>query len=945
MTLRYARMLRSICVCLSLTAVGSLAQPALGDGRSPELTSQPAPPRITYPHGPLKGLSTSIAWMGDVHEAYEVRITRENSPGSATVWESGEIAGQKSHVTTPVLPGKLRLWAFVRLRNAVGWSDWSSGVPVETPASPQVRVLSPADAGRARAPETAVEWQVETNSEVRSQQIAVDGGASIELEPGERSYRISGLTEGVHRVELRVSDESGDSVDAAALYVYRPVQAAPAELFTLDLSVLGNVNVAKPDQAADAFGTLHLVGVLQGIVNRERPRLYVNYTTVDSFWLDRIREPGGYLEHSSLTPLVTIEDAVRKFRDEIEGAVVWDPKLPCTSNIASTICGCENLLPMMFDERPDSLYGRLVLGGSRLNVVHNLVGMFSGEGKLPGTDINSTGSAKCDAYLWAKMNYIDSGKCDPTEIGYYCDAFWLNAPQDMSLDNVGLTNHDFLVARRGFICDLDVWPDEAPRDDPNQRAGLDRETLLQILQSCHDKAAGKMIHFCGFTPWAMKYTNVGNAGGKHDAVPTEWETAQLASAYNCFVDADAIGYVGMANASVYSHCELPDRLVQNPPPTRDELEAKGYLDADGNLAPLNFVYHYLGDYDSAAWMYHRLPELWQNPVRGKIASGWAFNPNLVERLPVAFDWVYRTKSPVDYFIAGDSGAGYTNPTQLLPPREPSANPSGAQAWVKHNTPYYRTLNYSITGFLINGFCGRLTRESNEIYLPFSGDGIMTQLHWMPEDAKHDHMLSGMPVAGMKQDITAPVDVVVEAILKHGRPDQTTFLSFRSILVGPDWIQTVNDRIRSERPDCRFEPVDPYTYFYLLRHSLGGRNECRATYTFDTMPARVNAGQNVRVTVGLRNDGWDNWCASGSDAVVLHASFGSRVDGVDVPLPTDVEPGEGTAVTFDLTAPGAPGRYDFRLDLRRGIDGYFGDEGDMPWQRTVAVGQEAGKETR
>lgn len=895
----------------------------------------PDTPRITFPYGAIDALSTSIAWMGDAHDACEVVIATGETPDGPAVWRSGVTQTADSHINTPVLPANARLRAFVRLRRDSEWGSWSQGVDFRTASSPVIRLISPQHAGRARAPELRAVWSIEAEDEVTAQRVSIGGGAAIDVAPGEREAVVR-VDEGVHTLTLEVTVDGSVHSRQSTFHVYNPAQESPANLHTLDLTYLQTVDVKDPREAADAWDILHIAAVLQGLANRHRPRLYINYTRVDPFWLEKIREPGGYVEHCTLVPLSGIEAAIERFAEVVKGAVVWDPEVPATSNVASTICGVEGLLPVRRDQVSGSIYDRLILNGPKLRVVHDLTGKFTGRGTIPDSDRDSTGSPKCDAYLWAKTRYLDTAQCNPRLIGYYCDAFWLRHPEDMSLDNVGLSNHDFVVARRGFFCDLNVWPDEAPRDEPDQRHGLDRETLVEVLVSCSKAARGSTIHFAGFTPWAMKYTTHGNAGGTHDAVPTEWETAHLASTCSAYMDADAIGRVGMANASVFAHCKLPDRLLQNPPPTRRDLEAKGYIDAEGRIAPLNFIYHYLGDYDSAAWLYSRLPELWNNPVRGQVPSGWAFNPNLVDRLPVAFDWCYRTAAPGDYFVAGDSGAGYVNPTDLLPPRDPSGLPSGAQAWIDHNVEYYRRLNYSITGFLINGFRGELTDESNALYRSFSGDGVMTQLQWMPRDRKHDHLLDEMVVAGMKQDITAPIDIVVEAMLKHGRPGETQFLGFRSILEGPDWIRTVNERVRAERPDCRFEPIDPYTYFYLLKHSLGGAIEMRATYTFDTAPAEASAGETLTITAGLRNDGWDTWHAAGDGAAKLHAGFTGRAEGVLVPLRHDVCPGEGVVVTFEIGAPESPGTHALSFEMVRGHDGYFGDANDMPWQAKVVI---------
>lgn len=794
---------------------------------------------------------------------------------------------------------------------------------------PSVKITYPYHAGRAKGPDVTVTWSAEN---VGLQQISIDGHEYIDVPADRRSHTISNLREGVHTVRVLVNQTREAS---ATFYVYIPVQLHACKLYTLDLRRLRRPNPDDPIQTTESFDTLHCVACLQGIVNRQQPQLYIYYGDADLFWLDKMRAKGAYLEHVELTPLESIEEAIFTFADSIKGAVVWDPNVPSTSNVASTICGVDDLVPVRHDPTPGSLYDRLIINGPKIKIVKDLVGKFNGTGTIPDSNRPSTGSAKCDSYLWAKMHYIDTGKCNPGLIGYWCDAFWLKSPKDMGIDNVGLPNHDFAVARRGFICDLHCWGDEAPRDDPDQRVGLDLETLEEILAACAKANKGRMIHFAGFTPWAMKYTDHANAGGKHGGVPTEWEMVRVTTSYNCFTDADAIGPVDMANASVFQHYPLPDRLVQNRPPTRTELEKKGYIESNGKVAPLNFVYYYLGDYDSAAWMYNRLPGIWTNPVRGKIPSGWAFNPNLIERAPMIFDYCYETRTPLDFFVAGDSGAGYVNPTNLLHPRKPSGLPSADAAWIEHNIRYFNRLNYSITGFLINGFCGELTDEANRMYAHFSADGVMTQM-WMPRDKKQDHLLDGMPVAHMKQDLGMTPEISAKEIIKHGRPGETAFLAFRTILESPDWIKTVNELIRRLRPDCRFEPVDPYTYFYLLRHHLGGRNEMRATYTFDTMPAEVKAGKTVALRAGVRNDGWETWSKSGNDAVVLTARFGDRGESVATPISHDVKPGEGTVIEMKLTAPPTRGEYRFTLELRRGADRWFGDAGDLPWSKQVRV---------
>jgi len=106
-------------------------------------------------------------------------------------------------------------------------------------------------------------------------------------------------------------------------------------------------------------------------------------------------------------------------------------------------------------------------------------------------------------------------------------------------------NHDYVVRAGGFVWDLSPWSDEAPQDDPNQPLGTDFNTLKAILLSAYNAAGGDdMIHVAGFVPWVYKYTSH-PGGSQHEPVPSEWQYARIASAYNAYMDADAAGISGM----------------------------------------------------------------------------------------------------------------------------------------------------------------------------------------------------------------------------------------------------------------------------------------------------------------------------------------------------------------------------------------------------------------
>ena len=143
--------------------------------------------------------------------------------------------------------------------------------------------------------------------------------------------------------------------------------------------------------------------------------------------------------------------------------------------------------------------------------------------------------------------------------------------------NSTLANHDFYISHRSFFFDLGMWGDEASVDDPSQKPGTDVVTLKAILKSMYQHGGDRIFTVGGFVPWPWKYCDSAGAGGKHGAVASEWEYAHILSGYNAIMDADAIGYSGLANASFYQHFPLKNRYHQNPKPTVADLKARGQI--------------------------------------------------------------------------------------------------------------------------------------------------------------------------------------------------------------------------------------------------------------------------------------------------------------------------------------------------------------------------------
>ena len=601
-------------------------------------------------------------------------------------------------------------------------------------------------------------------------------------------------------------------------------QMPPIKLF--DLTYTLRIDSSDPAHVRMAWDHCHAVAALQGLVNREGPVLYLRFTesqhrrqNIDDFWLERLSQPGLWLHERSIDRIDTIADLVREFRPHIRGLVVYDPNVAATSNVASAAAGAEALLPVRYDPTKGSLYS-LLTGELGLPVKCWLVRpdgtpLFTGRGTIPGTDQLSTGSAKCDAYLWMKHNYLDAGRCDGAYGAYYLDQYWIQKPRNTVLNHHCLTNHDFFIAMNAFFFDLGVWGDETPVDDPNQELGTDLDTLKALLFSAyHHGGREKMIHIGGFVPWAHKYTTHGASGGRHDPVPTEWEYGKVISAYNGFMDADAVGYGAMANASFFMHYPLRPSYEQNWV-TRQDLAKRGYLDEEDRVQfdGRDFLIFYVGDYDCAAWLYQRMMDIWDDPARGQVPMMWCISPVLERRAPMAMEYMRRTATPNDYFASADNGAGYCEPGMLQEPRGISHLPSGLDAWARHCKPLYDRWGLTITGFIIYAHGPILNEAGLDCYASFSPNGIV------PSRGPVSFLHKRMPVLRFDHDVNEgdPAQAarhVVDRVARRRAEGCPPFHWFRNILKTPTWYVKTYDAIRQTNP--KIELLDAPTFFELYR---------------------------------------------------------------------------------------------------------------------------------
>ncbi len=620
-----------------------------------------------------------------------------------------------------------------------------------------------------------------------------------------------------------------------AMFLVMAIRTCPAEekgpIVVYDFVPALSGNFSNSAVLRRHYDEVLLVTCLQAIVNRTEGRLFVRYNAApDDFWFGKMREPGAWMADRKVVKASGLSQLLTLFPGAAKGLVIWDERVPATSNVAATVAGVEDLLALRYDPAAGSLYRELTASTHALPVVRQLLApdgsaLFTGKGSIPGSLKPSSGSAKNDAYLWLLENYIKPGKTNPRVLGYYIDANWLKSWQNGTINLHTLNNLDYILAHRGIVCDLDFWTDETPVDDRAQVPGTDFKTMTQILRACYDAVGGNEMIAChGFAPWAFKYTDYKtphwDAGGSHHGVETEWNMANTLSSYNVYLDADAIGYSSLVNASFYQHYPLPRVIPQAPPPTRASLIEHGVLDKNGRLLPINYYANFQGDYDSAAWAYWELPKMWDDPARGTLPMSWGMNPNLADRFAFGMAYIRQTAKPEETWVA-DEGAGYLTPANLLAPR-PSGLPDGLQAWANHCKRYYQQWDLRVTGFNIDGTTPVMNEKTFAAYRQFSPGGVGLQLS--ERGGARSGVIADVPFVSSDGDLPGSedatnlgpcVDIIAKkfADLPPGRP---AFLMFRSILRRPSFYAGIEQQLAQRADTPAHKLVDLPTLMWLVK---------------------------------------------------------------------------------------------------------------------------------
>jgi hypothetical protein len=459
-------------------------------------------------------------------------------------------------------------------------------------------------------------------------------------------------------------------------------------------------------------GDQTLLTTLQGVVNRSRPELYFLFSPggtdgVDARWLRNTGVP--------TTRYADPLDLVARYKQRVRGAILHDPAVPDSLNIATTLAGLENAV--VADEAQARTHG--------LKVIKDLRGVFDGDrvktyrwqlenlfprcshqllAGLPPTmvvqaenltwheiaretrqirDSSNRGSYTLDVspalgkeavYVRFQDSFGDDGwgpsvtSVSAAANGTPLASFLVNTPEEVPYLFDGLNSSIGGEANRfsdggGYF----IYKFTPPAGTTSLTVTV--EMWNQYLVTATDTAPTRVEPFPYFrdyvvatkslVSWLPPNGPTGELLTEHfDAVPPTtpyagWFSNDVAGEWSG-VDLAAQGGVEVLPADFYMNGTVHSGVVA---PISDKVRSFT------PLKPANKIYVTLtfGEGDNVQYCQRRMRDLWDDPRRGEAPVNWTVSPLLADIGPALLSHYQRTATKYDLLICGPSGAGYSYP--------------------------------------------------------------------------------------------------------------------------------------------------------------------------------------------------------------------------------------------------------------------------------------------
>jgi hypothetical protein len=346
------------------------------------------------------------------------------------------------------------------------------------------------------------------------------------------------------------------------------------------------------------------VTTLTGVINRQKPQVYLLSSADAAFWL---QEVFAQIPHdvSPTTGNAALDAMLNKYASAIQGMIIYDPKSIDSINIATMLAG-----------QRDGIVVSPALASALEGPPHQLPVI---------ADLRTyQWKNRIQAYTWAESNLLKNSATN------------LIAGLDPKIAGA---LRSFLVATRTFI----YWLDASKWIPDIFNGWISENGMMQRIFSSFPAGT---IHLGWFIdePGGVKLTS---------------QAAMPVLASDFFENLEV--WTSVQNVQGIQQAQT-ENVGTGLAPVLAAATDLNIVDNVSVWAPKAYVSFTISDGDNLQYDQHRMAGLWRDPVRGSIPIGWTISPSLIQTAPSLAAYYMRTASPNDELIAGPSGVGYMYPT-------------------------------------------------------------------------------------------------------------------------------------------------------------------------------------------------------------------------------------------------------------------------------------------
>ena len=396
---------------------------------------------------------------------------------------------------------------------------------------------------------------------------------------------------------------------------------------------LDNYNLAwtssyRISSSADTMAALTLVG-MQGIINRNGPKVYLNWIShgnenSSDFWLQLLSRHVNVVK-KDLDGLGAIQFLYQLYGSEFAGAVVYDPDVPDTINVATMIAGLDNLVMLA----PQQLNAPGIPKFSSVTDLRELV-------TAQGWDNTENGTYRLYQWvynnLWPRLEHriICEMSPGPPTSGEIAEGGFIP---------LGLAARDYLVALRLPV--LWLSPTKEPQASLLTKFLADAPSPIPIIGVFGSQEAESVALYSHHGDWeaAIARDNFPLSGG--DLTVLSGVRPALIQ-YKPDINTDSL-FATLGNRSVIT--------IWN-------------SDGDNLQYQLDRGFHGLINW------------VWEDVQGHKF--GWSINPTLAELAPLVWNYYMESSREVS-FVSALSGAGFMFPNLM--------NNTQLKAYLEHTALY------------------------------------------------------------------------------------------------------------------------------------------------------------------------------------------------------------------------------------------------------------------